>query len=277
MISLGVPDLRIPYFADLATIILRRASETGGAVLIEQTGGEPEAEARLLQDSHRRVDGVILSPLGLSATEVAGLANGLPVVLLGEASGERVLDHVSVDNVAAARTATDHLIRTGRKRIALIGAQRKLSSHTARQRELGYRTALTSAGREVDERLLVEVQDFHRTDGGDALKHLIELPERPDAALCLNDLLAIGALRAAHERGIRVPDDFALIGMDDIEETRFSVPTLSTIQPDKAAIASWAVDRLIARMGGDQSGPYEQLMPYRLLVRESTGLPPHAD
>lgn len=132
MVALGVPNLEIPYFAELATAVLRRANELGVTVLIEQTGGGAAGEARVLGDSRSRVDGIILSPLELKASEVAELAGRTPVVLLGEVSGEHVLDHVSIDNVAAGRAATEHLLDIGARRIALIGAQTAESAHTSR-------------------------------------------------------------------------------------------------------------------------------------------------
>lgn len=270
LISLGVPDLDIPYFAELATIILQRARTVGTTVLIEQTAGDPEAEARLFENSNRKVDGVILSPLGLTAADVAARADGLPVVLLGEVEGDHVVDHVAIDNVAATALATEHLVDVGCRRIALIGAQRSGSHQTAHLRERGYRQALAKAGHAVDEQLVVRVDHFHRQDGRAAFEHLANLADRPDGVVCLNDLLAIGALRSAHDYGIRVPRDVAIIGVDDIEETRYSLPTLSTIQPDKVEIGRWAVDTLLERIEGDRSQAREQVLPFRLVVREST-------
>jgi DNA-binding LacI/PurR family transcriptional regulator len=102
------------------------------------------------------------------------------------------------------------------------------------------------------------------------MRRLLELPEPPDAVFCFNDLMALGALREAHERGVRVPEDLAVVGWDDIEEGRFSTPTLTTISPDKQRIAALAVDFLAARLGAGSEPPHEATAPFGLAVREST-------
>ena len=97
---------------------------------------------------------------------------------------------------------------------------------------------------------------------------------RPDAVFCFNDTLALGAMRALHEHGLRVPDDVAVAGFDDIEDGRFSVPTLTTVAPDKEQIAQLAVDLLAKRLaGGVEAAPHELVATYRLEIRESTATP----
>src|SRR5690606_30600784 len=139
-----------------------------------------------------------------------------------------------IDNVRAAGDATRHLIALDRRRIGAIGVQREPSGMTGLLRERGYRQALAEAGLEVDETLLRPARRFHRQDGYEAMRMLLALSEPPDAVFCFNDLLALGALRALSEAGVRVPDDVAVIGFDDIDDGRFSTPSLSTISPDKA-------------------------------------------
>jgi DNA-binding LacI/PurR family transcriptional regulator len=114
------------------------------------------------------------------------------------------------------------------------------------------------------------VENYHRPDGAAAMRRLFELPEPPDAVFCFNDLLALGAVREAYERGVRVPEDLAVVGWDDIEEGRYSTPTLTTISPDKARIAAVAVDFLAARLSADPEPPREVMAPFTLAVREST-------
>jgi DNA-binding LacI/PurR family transcriptional regulator len=105
------------------------------------------------------------------------------------------------------------------------------------------------------------------------MRELLAAGRPPDAVLCFNDTLALGAIRALHDAGLRVPDDVAVAGFDDIEDGRYSVPTLTTAAPDKANLARLAVDLLATRLGaaGSDAPPREQIVPYRLLVRESTG------
>ena len=97
------------------------------------------------------------------------------------------------------------------------------------------------------------------------------LPERPDAVFCFNDLMALGALRAAHEAGVRVPDDLALVGFDDTEEARYAIPSLTTIAPDKAGIAEAAVEALLDRIANGDDAPRRLVQPgFGLVVRESS-------
>ena len=107
---------------------------------------------------------------------------------------------------------------------------------------------------------------WHRADGAAAMRDLLTSGVRPDAVFCFNDTLALGALRALHEAGLRVPEDVAVVGFDDIEDGRFSIPTLSTVAPDKEQIARMAVELLAGRLDGDRDAPpaKELTAPHRL-------------
>jgi len=196
----------------------------------------------------------------------------VPLVLLGERLGSHLTDHVAIDNRSAAELATRHLLEIGRRRIGVIGTQPPPYGHTARQRLSGYRAALRSAKVRYDSSLVVPARDWRRADGLAGIRRLLALPEPPDAVFCLNDLLALGAIRGLSEAGVRVPEDVAVVGFDDIEEGRFCVPTLTTVAPDKAAIATEAVARLARRLEhGAGATPEEVMVGYTLEVRESTG------
>ncbi len=93
-------------------------------------------------------------------------------------------------------------------------------------------------------------ESYHRADGAAAMEALLALPQPPDAVFCFNDLLALGALRTLRDHGLRVPEDVAVAGFDDIEECAYSTPSLTTVSPDKAAIAAMAVDLLASRLDG---------------------------
>ncbi|MGR6322294.1 LacI family DNA-binding transcriptional regulator [Micromonospora soli] len=270
VIALAVPELDIPYFAELARHVVTAAAEHGWTVLIDQTGGGPEQERKAASGiGDHMIDGLIFSPLALAADDLAGL-DGMPMVLLGERVDHGPADHVVVDNVAAAREVTAHLLGLGRRRIAAIGSQRTPEGASARLRLAGYTAALADAGIGYDERLVAPASAWHRADGAAAMRHLLSTDVRPDAVFCFNDTLALGALRALHEAGLRVPEDVAVAGFDDIEDGRFSIPTLTTVAPDKERIARLAVDLLAARVTGDRTAPPRELVaPHRLALRES--------
>jgi DNA-binding LacI/PurR family transcriptional regulator len=272
VIALALPEIDAPYFGELARSVIKSAEAKGWTVLMDQTDGLVERE-RLLLDGigGRMIDGLILSPLGLGATELEGRRDTTPLVLLGERVYDGPADHVSIDNVAAAQVATAHLIGLGRSRIAVIGDQPRSTSHTAHLRLAGYLRALERSDRAAPAELRCAVEAYHRSDGAAAMHRLLDLPEPPDAVFCFNDLLALGALRALHDRGLRVPDDVAVVGWDDVEDGRYSTPTLTTISPDKQQIAALAVDLLAERLGTQRSGaPREVTADFRLVVREST-------
>jgi DNA-binding LacI/PurR family transcriptional regulator len=272
-LALAVPAMDSPYFAELAARITDEAAALGFIVLLDVTGGDADAERVVLEGMRSHViDGVIFSPLALSAAEIGGRADSLPMVLLGERPVPSGLDHIAVDSVAAARAATEHLVAQGRRRIAAIG--RETVRGTASERLRGYRQALKAAGLPYDRTLVMEVPHFERADGYAAMERLLGLDEPPDAVFCFNDLMAIGALRACVDAGVRIPDDVAIVGFDDIAESRYSNPTLTTISPDLTGLARQALDLLVQRIAGDTSPAREVKVDWHLEARETTlGVP----
>lgn len=276
LIALAVPDLATPYFAELAHHVRTEAAALGLTVLIEETLGDAGEELRLATGvGASLLDGVILSPLHVSPDELASVADEFPLVLLGERSYEHdhvVADHVLIDNVAAAHEATAHLAGLGRTRIAAIGVDRPESA-TSRQRLEGFQLALHEARLTYDPRLAPLVKEFDRRDGLLAMRSLLALPAdvRPDAVFCFSDLLAVGAQRAAFEAGLHIPRDIALASIDGSVEAQYSTPSLTSVVPDKAAIASLAVKCLATRIRADDAPPSEvHVAPHWLEVREST-------
>lgn len=273
MVALALPEpLHIPYFSELSSLVLDEVAKRSYSAVIEQTDGDPDRERALLSanDRGRLFDGFIFSPLGLNTREIAGMMLKVPLVLLGERVSAGPFDHVAVDNVSAARCAVEHLLSLGRRRVAAIGHQPYETGETAQLRTQGYREALQAAGLAYDKRLVVRTAQFHRADGAEAMRRLLALSKPPDAVFCYNDLLAIGAVRTMLRSGVRVPEDVAVVGFDDIEEGQYLIPTLTTVAPDKQAIASLAVEQLFKRLDGDKSAPVDIQVPYRLVAREST-------
>lgn len=267
-LALVVPELSIPYFGELAGNVIAAAARRDWRVLIEQTQGDRDRERETLAalGSHM-VDGAIVSPQAVSTGDVD--IPGIPMVLLGEHPLELPLDHVGIDNVRAAATAVRHLAGLGRRRIAVIGQHP--TRGTAIQRLTGYRQALAEAGLPRRPELVASALRYHHSDGAEAMARLLALPEPPDAVFCFNDMLALGAIRAAVERGHRVPQDVAIVGFDNAEHSAYSLPSLTTIAPDKAALAQAAVD-LVHRRTAEQHDfpPQDVQIPFALEVREST-------
>jgi DNA-binding LacI/PurR family transcriptional regulator len=214
---------------------------------------------------------MIISPLGLSQADLSVRDPGLPLVVLGERTSDGTFDHVGIDDVAAARDAVAHLLSLGRRRIAAIGDQPYATGEAAQLRTQGFRVAHAEAGLPVDESLVIQTARFNRADGARAMQRLLDRDDHPDAVFCFSDLVAAGAIHTILERGLRVPEDIAIIGYDDIEEGRYTRPTISTISQDKAAIAQLAVERLMLRISSSTPVPgVELLAQHRLRARQST-------
>lgn len=271
IIALAVPHLQEAYFAELAGAVISAAERRGITVLVDQTDGVREREQLALSGIRPHlIDGLLLSPLAVDVADLQHRDDATPLVLLGERISDSPYDHVAIDNVAAARAATEHLVALGRRRIAAIGTQVEDAGHTGRLRARGYREAMTAAGLPLPPEQPGSVSGFTRADGAAAMNRLLDLPEPPDAVFCFNDLLALGALNAMHRRGVRVPEDVAVVGVDDIEEARFSSPSLTTVAPDKQHLAELALDALLNRISGTDAEPAELRARWSLVVRGST-------
>ncbi|MDT0433459.1 MULTISPECIES: LacI family DNA-binding transcriptional regulator [Streptomyces] len=272
IIALAVPELGNPYFAELAGAVIDAATEHEFTVLLDHTRGEREQEVLVSQGYRSRViDGLILSPLELEAEDLRGRADDVPLVLLGEREYDAPYDHIAIDNVAAARRAVRHLLDRGRTRIAYLGARTDSANRPAHLRLDGWRAELSEAGVPAPDSLVVPVGGWDRDDGARAMAQLLDSGVRPDAVFAFNDLIAIGAMRVLHERGLRVPWDVAVVGFDDLAEGRFGAVTLTTVSPDKQAIARMAVASLLRSLSGREvPGGRELTADFRLVEREST-------
>ena len=272
-IAVVVPYLDTPYFAELLQAIIPAARKGGYNVLIDQTDGDRQHEGELIGRGSRGFlfDGMIISPLGLSQQDLTVRDLALPLVVLGERVSDGTFDHVGIDDIAASTDAVTHLISLGRRRIAAIGDQPYATGEAAQLRTRGFRKAHAAAGLPVDESLIISTTRFNRIDGVTAMAALLDREDPPDAVFCYSDLVASGAIHTILERGLRIPEDIAIIGYDDIEDGRYSHPTISTISPDKTAIAQLAVERLIMRIGSPGPVPgVELLAEHRLIPRQST-------
>ncbi|MGW3682218.1 LacI family DNA-binding transcriptional regulator [Streptomyces prasinus] len=270
IIALALPELGNPYFAELAAAVIDAAAEHEYIVLLDHTGGRREQEILVSQGFRARViDGLILSPIELEAKDFRDRTEPVPLVLLGEREYDLPYDHIAIDNVAAARAAVRHLVSLGRRRVAFIGARRG-RSEPAQLRVQGWREELTAAGLPADGSLVAATDGWGHADGAAAMAHILDGGERPDAVFAYNDPMAIGAMRVLHERGLRVPEDIAVVGFDDVLEGRFSAVTLTSVSPDKTAIGRLAVESVLARLHDAAPEPRRIRADHRLVEREST-------
>ena len=272
LIGLVLPELDTPYFAELTRAFVEEGRERGLTVVIDQTDGDLERERYLIDRTEygSLFDALIISPLALTPAHLDAIADSRPLVFLGESLFPR-FDQVMIDNRAAAREAVTDLIESGRKRIAAIGAERDIHDSSS-QRLAGYLDAVEAAGWNPESSQIEYVDTFRRPAGAAAMERLLERADPPDAVFCFSDPLALGAMRTLLARGIRVPEDVAVFGFDDIEDGAFSTPTLSTVTPDRQFIARTALDRVEAKLGAAQPSPAAlTIAPHHLTIRESSG------
>jgi len=272
LIGFVVPELSQPYFAELSELVERAASGHGMTMMARQTHGTLEGERRALRElTSHMVDGLIFSPMTMVHTELHEMPPEVPTVLIGEQISTPDWPSLAIDNVAAARAVTAHLIDRGCRRIATLGAYHSSAYRSSAMRLSGYRAAISEAGLAFDESLMIYTDEFSRGAGRDGLGAALDSGLRFDGLFCFTDLLAFGAIRALADHGLRVPDDVALASIDDVEESAYSVPSLTTIAPDKAGIAHHAVESLVAMVAGDAGAGAPDPIGYRLVVRESSG------
>lgn len=271
ILGFAVPELSQPYFAELSELIERSAQRHGYTVMARQTGGTLAGELRALRDfTSHMVDGLVFSPMTMVADDLVATPPEVPTILIGEQISHSQWPSVAIDNLAAAKEVTRHLLDQGNRRIATLGAYHDTGYRSSALRLLGFREAMAEAGVGVDEALMIYTDEFSRQAGRDGVARALASDLTFDAIFCFTDLLAFGALRALADAGLRAPHDVAIASIDDIEEAAYSVPSLTTIAPDKDAIAHRAVDSLLDLIADAGEPAGQDDVPYQLIVRESS-------
>lgn len=272
LLALAFADVRLPYFSELANLVSRAAAQTspGYRLLLEETEGTLEGERAVLSASEAGlVDGMLFQPSQISSREIAERHGDLPMVLLGEGPAPLSMDRVMIDNVSAAAAATRHLVALGRRRIAFLGHEAQALSSTSRLRIVGYQEGLEQSGLSAYPALLIASDEITPAASAASLGAAIDAGLKIDGIVCRDDLAAMGALRALHERGIRIPDDIAIVGWDNISFTATTFPSITSIAPDLDSLARVALEMLGERIAGFDGLGRHRLVDYELVVRES--------
>ncbi|KRA24610.1 LacI family transcriptional regulator [Microbacterium sp. Root61] len=267
-IGLIVLDSANPFFAEVARGAEERAALDGISILLGNSDQNPVRESAYLDlFREQRVNGVLLTPHDLDNAVL--LNAGIPLVLVdGELPGGQV-PSVAVDDVEGGYLAVAHLLELGRRRIAFVGGP--LSIRQVADRLAGARRALAEVpGASLE---VIELEALTVLRGSEAGERIARLPaeERPDAVFAANDLLAVGVLQgAAIIGGIRVPDDLAIIGYDDIDFAQSTVVPLSSVRQPANDIGRTAVDLLFAALADPGAAPQHVRFRPELVVRAST-------
>jgi LacI family transcriptional regulator len=267
-----VPNSSNPYFAELIQGIEDAAFSLGYSIILCNSYDDLKKQVayiRVLME--KRIDGLILVSSGSDHELIRLLSNeSIPKVLVDRELSGVSADFVESDHEQAGYLATKYLIDLGHREIACVSGPEDLLSSSARVS--GYRQALQEARiKPRADHLLFA--DFTSRGGFEAFARLLALPSRPTAIFAGNDLMAIGGVCAANERGVRVPDDLSVIGYDDIALASYCNPPLTTIRQPKREIGALTARTLVARIGDGEAPLRRELLQPSLVVRKSTAAP----
>lgn len=264
-----LPDSANPYFAAILAGIEAASFERGYNIIIGNANNDPQREYTYLDVlTSKQIDGMLLISTGSFSESIRILQEQkVPVVLVDRPDQQGTLDVVMANNRQGGVLATHHLIERGHQRIACIAGPDHLMNSVERRE--GYFEALQAAGIDHSPAMLVN-GNFDTENGYTACQQLLDLPHRPTAIFACNDLMAIGALRAISERGLRVPDDISLVGFDNIQLASYTVPRLTTIKQPTAALGRRAVERLIERVSSPYPSGERDVLDVILIERDST-------
>jgi LacI family transcriptional regulator len=271
-IAFAMPDVGNPVYTTMVGSIQEVARVAGVRLLLHSTGADADDELAMIRDlKHRYVDGLILASLHLTEAHAAELSrSAAPVVVIGRPTVGTTVDTVRAYSRKGAAEAVRHLHAVGRTRIAFVNGPTHTAPGSSRRR--GYLDGLRSCGLPRDEKLVEVAADFMVEPGRRAAESLLARV-RPDAILCANDLLAVGVLAALRDARLEVPEQVALVGMDNSDLSALTWPALTTVDLGSFERARIAAELLLSRI--DEPGRDAEVVGVepRLVVRASSGVP----
>ena len=267
------PNSSNPYFAEIVRVVEDRCFAAGYTLILCNTEDEsPRQSVYLKVLAERRIDGLIVVSTGDDEALVSQLRGlRMPTVLLDREIDDPGCDLVETAHMDGGLLAVRHLLSLGHRRIACIGGPAHVTA--GEQRIEGWRLALAESGALPEGDTLLWRGGFTSQGGYEAMHAIMRSDpgaKRPSAVFVCNDLMAIGALRAVHESGLRVPDDVSIVGFDDIELAAYTSPPLTTVAQPKSRIGALAVDMLLERVSGRRLEPRKVVLQPELRVRAST-------
>jgi DNA-binding LacI/PurR family transcriptional regulator len=279
VIGILVPDILNPFAAELAGSIQETMLERGYTAFLSTTEQSTRREqAALSAFFDHRVAGIAVAtvdtPAGSEALE-RFTRRGMPIVVVGRNAAPAGIDRVTADHWKGAYQAVEHLIALGHKRIAYIGGSPRTAGRLRRFH--GFLEAMRAHGLSVPEELIAGPNHesgpgySKQADGYEAMKHLLELPHPPTAIFARNDFTALGAMSAARDHGVAIPADVAIVGFDNVPQSAFTAPPLTTVAQPTAEQGREAAMMLLDRIEGRADrGQREVCLECRLIVRGST-------
>jgi LacI family transcriptional regulator len=271
IMGLIMPDLLSPYLTELAQSLVRVLRREGYALIVASSEADPQIErSEIAMMLARGVDALLLVSCQ-SSPEVLldDQSHHKPIVLVDRPLPHLRASFVGSDDRAGGKRATDHLLDLGRRRLAYIGSP---DLSPAAERYRGFREALRHRKIPLRKEFVLPSSRFREADleGYEMMQKLIELSPRPDAVFCHNDVIAIGAMRAALNAGLSIPDDIAFVGFDDVRFSRYLPIPLTSIDQRTAEIGARAAGLALALVKKKGSSPTTILLEPNLVVRNSS-------
>lgn len=281
VIGVAIFELDHPYPSEMSAAMSRAAARHGLETIVQETSNSKDNEISILQKvTSQLCDGTIFSPGNVSDEEIRALSGGKPVVLLDDLSPDPVFDSVATPCEAGAEAAIRHLVGIGCQRILVIGtaydalSEDRAATTVSGRRLIGCLNAFDDLGISPAPEQFIDLRHW-RTDDARATAHrIVDSGLEFDGAFCMTDTISIGFVRGLADRGVRVPDDVAVIGFDGINECDAYIPSLSTIATDLEDLSTKAVGLLLDRLDNaeeqEPAAPRTLTADFRLIAREST-------
>ena len=267
LLGFVVSDLRNPFVAEIASALSLNARSAGYGLVVAESGNDADASLQSLELLRTHgVDGVIVTPPESPELNDALVraAKEIPVVGIGLRTDPLVSDTVTSDTEGGARSAVEHLLSLGHRRIAYLGLRNQAAG-----RYRGFQGAIAAAEGRADGREIFVDQLTH-LGGVAALRRLISDGDLPDAIFAANDAVALGVLQAAGQEGISIPRDLAVVGFDDVAMAAHAAPPLTTVAQPTAEMGAAAIEMALSRLRSGDLPPREAVLAARLVVRESS-------
>ncbi len=271
--ALIIPDVCNPHFTEMVRGIEDVAYAAGYSLILCNTDENSEKENSYLELAlAEHVAGIILAPTGAAPSLIGEiLARNVRVVTVDRRLSSGVLDGAFVNNAAGAEQAVDHLLERGYRRLACICGP--LDTTTGQDRLDGFLAALRRHGEEINDSNLVRVGDFRESGGRREMEALLALAQPPDAVLVANNLMTLGALKAAVAAGRDVPRDVAIVGFDDSSWNSVVHPPLTCVAQPAYDLGAESARLLLSRIEGYRGPTREVMLVPTLRIRESTAPP----
>lgn len=269
MLLVFVPNITNPYYSAIVSGIEDTARRQDYTTILCITNSDKTREQEfsdLLRSG--RADGAIFLATEKDSVTVPKLAKSFPVVQCCEFCGNADIPHVSIDNFKAARQIMQHLLSLGHRRIGFAGSTNRYIS--TQQREEGYKSAIEEAGISLDGCYFAYADDdYSFLSGVRAVRELLCLKDRPSAIFCISDMIALGAVRAAGEMGLRVPEDLTVVGFDDVEYASIFKPMLTTVSQPGYSLGKVSATMLLKQIAtGEKGGAV--FLEHKLILRDSS-------